>query len=1698
MSNTDGSDLVVDIEKLALNNNFYDWFVTTNKLIDAVNPLNIYDITARKGLTESRANGHVILDVDSGKGIKTFPDDGTGKVTLDFESLTEKASPLNDDLFVIEQPATGNSNNVYKIFATNMLPPTLTGNHIFTGTITVSALNVNDNVIRLQYGDTTTENDSGLILDTTTSSKVKFTYDNAIQAWFSNKNLGLNNGYSFVTNSGERRANFKFGTYGSNQYDTGLELMMGQNSTQGDDKSFIIEGRNSSKSFEFIYKDYTNTDTETTLFYSQVETTNPVTSTFKVTDKIQIGNVLGSTTNFKTITDYSTSIIPISNSNGILDSKWTNRYVTSTYSAGIVVGDVIKILNDTNNQATIVKCALTSSSTEDEAYSIGIVERISGGKVWVVTHGEFGGLTGLDPGAVYYLTTGTPNYTLTKPTTGIVKPVFVATSATGGVLFPMSAQGVSFGKVGVVNAAGGTVITTTGTTVTSDSPNDLFTLDAGSGISLETDTSNNKIIIRAASAGNQPTYSTIVPNSGDTVSAINPGETLTLQGLGGIEVIGDNNTVGDILNIRGKYFRTVSWSGESTNDVSGTYTATSFDDTLNVYAGVGINVSPHPSGGGFRIDATGTAISTVAVNSQELDIFKVSTGDSVLGYFGGATPSAVTKLSPTVNSILGSTSASRIEWQSVATHLQQKLAATEPTNFVPSFSPNEQVNNKFYGLTTTTLPGTKTPNTLQRVFGIVALPKNSTSAKWLLPTNVAGFKYSDDSNLSANNVNGALLGLLEGNGIQLETLNSVYESISGIPSIKITNKYGSAFSRVKILDTSETIKATPTETKTVTNYIAYSDPLGFGVNYSNAAIFGGTSGVPNAGSGGNSIGYGPYLFGSSPNSSVISTTGPFGTTVSAVNIEVSSSSSGGMYYGIPFETYSAGKTYTVSVYAKTTTSKSDTKFRINFFDVKTASVYSSSEEFTTGSSWTRYTFTFKTIETYSGTYPSGGGSAANNVYSQASNRINKPGHIYFAGNPATARYSSFISPHFSINLSSGQSSSNAIDFYGLQLEEGFEASDYVSSGAFGSSSFNWSPGATNVSTFDPLLNSWSYNFRTSEFVKPESHGTLNFSTQSSPIFIDSDTNSSTIYFNIATNSITNNYLATMADNTVKVGTGSTNSDNTPQDLAIGTNSILGRVGSGDLKSVNMTELGAMLGTTQFTTVQTDDSGTLLPSESTTIRLKGGTGIVTSIGTNNEIIITSTGGGGGGSIGFVGDWDGSTSFSSVSGAFTKLLFQDGDLNYTTTTSGSDGAVVQSNLNWQSSSWGGSSNGGPGLIFGQGVKNAGTSALSTKLSQVGNGKQNSQLPFITVPSDGTTLASLSYIGRESSGQTNSVDRVVGFKSDGTLVATDQFVAGLTFDSTKITGLSASVSAGQISITVPTNDIVKFPNISSTNGFYFGESNNLGLVMDDTGTDGRSDFIFATAELGTSYSSSFTNSTYITSINFGGAGLSTTSGGTQTVRPVSTTLKTRYFGDNGGWSNISGTALPRICMPENGFMIGDGPTNSSSSLSSGIFIRNDTTNSALTFTNYNFTQTGTARTLAKDRSTRIGLEVLSVPASGTSSTNYTSSANTAYITHSVVPSGSTTVDQFAVPPSSKKSYKYFIHAQDSSGDFFTTELVVQVKASPTAISTTNIIQYGSTTTNSTTLPTVTFSLNTSTLTVTLTSSSSSLDYKVLKYEI
>jgi hypothetical protein len=650
-------------------------------------------------------------------------------------------------------------------------------------------------------------------------------------------------------------------------------------------------------------------------------------------------------------------------------------------------------------------------------------------------------------------------------------------------------------------------------------------------------------------------------------------------------------------------------------------------------------------------------------------------------------------------------------------------------------------------------------------------------------------------------------------------------------------------------------------------------------------------------------------------------------------------------------------------------------------------------------------------------------------------------------------------PNIAFGNGEGYSSEHVV-LWGAQIEEGTSATALITT-------------TTTASTVTSI--------RTDTIT--ESHGTLNFSTISSPILLDSDTNSDTIYFNIATNSITNSYLATMADNTVKVGTGSTNANNTPQDLAISSNSVLGRVGNGDLKSVSASELATMIGANYFTSVETD-SGTVYPAETNVIKLKGGSGITVTESTNHEIIITNTGGASGtGSLSLIGDWNGSSSDNSVTSK-EKLYFGDSDLQYTVSSLSGDSlaALVTSTINWNGLTT--QTSAGAGFLYGKGSgPQTDRASITTSFEPIGNGAYSAGTSKSFIPVIDGSTDTLSYVKRALS-QTDTIDRVLGFKSDGTLVSTDKFVNTITF--ANISNLTFGVSGGAGTLTASTTAPVTFPFIQSSNGVYFGPSSSLGLVMQDGGSDGKSDFTLATSD---SLATTWTSGSYVTSMYLAGWSLS----GSSYSASTSSQIKTRYFGTTGTWVNISTTNSPRICMPN--FLIGDGPTSSSSSLSVGTLLRNDTTNNSLTFTNYNFTTTGTTRTIEKDRSTRIGLEVLAV-SSGTAQTAYGSTQNTAYITHTYVPksTGSVEVDTFTIP-GSNKSYKYFVHAQLATGEFYTTELLVQVKTSGTV----NIMQYASSTTSSSLTVTYTARITGGNVYIEYgTASAGTLDIKLIKYEV
>ncbi len=76
------STLFDPIPQLKLSDTFYNWWEVTNEISAALNPLNIYDVSAGYGITLSRLDGDVTISVLAGCGLKF---DGN-YLTLDMRS----------------------------------------------------------------------------------------------------------------------------------------------------------------------------------------------------------------------------------------------------------------------------------------------------------------------------------------------------------------------------------------------------------------------------------------------------------------------------------------------------------------------------------------------------------------------------------------------------------------------------------------------------------------------------------------------------------------------------------------------------------------------------------------------------------------------------------------------------------------------------------------------------------------------------------------------------------------------------------------------------------------------------------------------------------------------------------------------------------------------------------------------------------------------------------------------------------------------------------------------------------------------------------------------------------------------------------------------------------------------------------------------------------------------------------------------------------------------------------------------------------------------------------------------------------------------------------------------------------------------------------------------------------------------------
>jgi hypothetical protein len=622
-----------DIVKLSLNDTFYDWYLKTNQVIDYVNPVNVYDVFAGAGLSESRTGnpGTIELSVATNPslyGINTLVStQGVSQVVLDYNALSQ-GTVSNTSLFSIQN----NTDQIFFVEASDMLPPEINGNHAFGGVITVADLIVDDGTITIN--NTGSNRDScGLVIESvndTNTENVSFTYDTTTEAWYSSEYLGVKSGKGFVTDSSPKAVFPFIATSAQGQVDVRLQSTIG-----GIPERISLEAEFDANN-SLTVAHYLNNS----LVNEIVEFTSNGTngSSVIVKDTIQITDILNS--NPFSQTPAVTSVPITDSTNGYL-SQFVNRVKVAKGSAA--VGDFVRM-----NGSSLAKA---SPSSVANAQVLGVVESIDGANAVVITSGPFSGisgLSGLTTGDVYYLDPNSAgDVTNTDPlnTNGVLdKPVFIATSATSGVIIPdFAGTGTTVvgggGGSGTINNAFATI--SIGTTDITASGEDTLTLVGGDNITLVP--SGNQITINCdiTSSGTANTFLTYNNSGAFTQLAPSSYSVLAkpLNGALSSVVIQPGNIIGrlddtddtdnpvqslsasQVLDILGfssnSFIRTISFeTGTGTTE----YTFDADTTGEDVVIRAGSNISFEYAGGALYINSTGDGGTNTVIGSGELTV----------------------------------------------------------------------------------------------------------------------------------------------------------------------------------------------------------------------------------------------------------------------------------------------------------------------------------------------------------------------------------------------------------------------------------------------------------------------------------------------------------------------------------------------------------------------------------------------------------------------------------------------------------------------------------------------------------------------------------------------------------------------------------------------------------------------------------------------------------------------------------------------------------------------------------------------------------------------------------------------------------------------------------------------------------------------------------------------------------------------
>lgn len=554
---SDPREPIFNLEPLTNSDTVITWLTRTNELVNSLNSLYLADVYQGNGINLTRSADIVTIDIDPGPGMGFT----AGKaLTLNFNNLTTLSFPsaTTSSVAGTDHVILSKNNTLFKVEVSKILPTTIYHQHTFDEQITFSK-NIKTIGISLQDEDNSFEGG-----EITFSYQNANGYPNGINLKTSSVDSGINvspeafirNYYpEFITKTDDvsrantdyvgegttstdtffTTANFNFATTtypdsgdpnlvdgalrqnivslnfytGTEGNDGGLPHVgnpdsLGSSSLRWPMKWSLVFGENyyAVKATEGFRGGDGTLNSYEALKYTYNE--NSSLGLFQITGKISISNIQGSSQ--FTSTPNGINKVPLTDTNGLLNKKFVNRISTPNYTS-LSVGDIVYAGTLTDGVIWYKKARAHSTGNYD---TIGIVESIeAGGNAVIVLNGEFelsSGSPNLEPGVKYYLSQDSEGDYVAEGTytTGVLKPVFVATSETKGILVDAVVDVSSISSVSIYN-----ISDASSDSLTVDSPDYDLNLVGGNYIRLDINSENEIEISVDGLAGSQSTFKSI-------------------------------------------------------------------------------------------------------------------------------------------------------------------------------------------------------------------------------------------------------------------------------------------------------------------------------------------------------------------------------------------------------------------------------------------------------------------------------------------------------------------------------------------------------------------------------------------------------------------------------------------------------------------------------------------------------------------------------------------------------------------------------------------------------------------------------------------------------------------------------------------------------------------------------------------------------------------------------------------------------------------------------------------------------------------------------------------------------------------------------------------------------------------------------------------------------------------------------------